>query len=193
MNPLHDIPDDWQHADIVRASAYDQRKECALDVGAHRGVVTRKLLELYPQVVAVEPTELCSLVPALANRHRMALGAAAGRAGLGYGKHNTGQTHLVPGEEVLVTTLDILCETHGYKPTFVKVDVEGMEYDVLRGGEQTINLHRPVVMIEENGLSQRYGHRTGAAGALLESWGFKRVLVLRTNAPDEDWIYKWNP
>lgn len=192
MNHLQDIPDDWQHADIVRVVQYDEAKTCALDIGAHRGVVTAKLLTLYPTVVAVEPTELCRLVPPLAHRHCVALGAVAGRAGLGYGKHNTGQTHLVPGDAVPVTTLDDLCATHGYLPSFVKVDVEGMERDVLLGGEQVLRQYRPVVMVEENGLSLRYGNPKGAAGALLESWGFKRVLVLRTNAPDEDWIYKWN-
>jgi FkbM family methyltransferase len=50
-------------------------------------------------------------------------------------------------------------------PAFVKIDVEGAEADVLRGGERTIRDHRPVVMAE-------IGSSFNACTALLESWNY---------------------
>ena len=34
-------------------------------------------------------------------------------------------------------------------PGFVKIDVQGTEYDVVRGGIETIRAHQPVLMIED--------------------------------------------
>jgi hypothetical protein len=100
---------------------------------------------------------------------------------------NTGQRHVVAGDEAEVIALDSL----NLAPDFIKLDVEGMEYHALIGAEQTIRTHRPVVMFEGNGCNRRYGVPDGEAGRLLESWGMRRVLTSRSNPPDEDWVYAW--
>lgn len=41
------------------------------------------------------------------------------------------------------------------KPDFVKIDVEGLELDVLRGMVQTISNHRPDIFVELHGVSER--------------------------------------
>lgn len=46
--------------------------------------------------------------------------------------------------KVQVVTLDSL----GLSPTIIKTDVEGSDYDVLQGGEQTLRQYRPVIMFE---------------------------------------------
>ena len=40
------------------------------------------------------------------------------------------------------------------KPDFVKIDVEGLEIDVLRGMTQTISNHRPEIFIELHGVNE---------------------------------------
>lgn len=51
-------------------------------------------------------------------------------------------------------TLDeAVCETRTLdsfrlRPTFIKIDVEGLEHEVLQGGAETIRAHEPVLMVE---------------------------------------------
>lgn len=196
MKTLHDLPDDWQHADIERVL-----RECfpplykfdtAVDVGAHRGVVTRKLLQHFHWVVAIEPGPLADQIPKEAQVLRCGVAERLGAGVMRDGNHNTGQRYFVPGEvgDVHVTTLDVALLGTG-RIDFIKIDTEGMEFAVLLGGAKVIRQHKPVIMLEENGLSLRYGYPQGAAGALLERWGYIRKMVLRSNPPDEDWVYVW--
>jgi FkbM family methyltransferase len=185
---LQDIPDNWQHDDVNAGLALVKRFKLAIDCGAHRGVITRLLATRFEQVVAIEPSELAShIVQPNVTVIQKAIGDRAQRVGMAHGKHNTGQRHVVEGDVVEMITLDSL----GLAPDFIKIDVEGMEWHVLVGGEQTIRTHKPVIMFEENGLNQRYGIHDGEVGALLSSWGARRVLVTRQSSRDEDWFYSW--
>ncbi|MGB5689328.1 MAG: FkbM family methyltransferase [Woeseiaceae bacterium] len=51
--------------------------------------------------------------------------------------------------EVPVTTIDLFLAATAHKPVgFIKADVQGHEYHVFKGGEQTIVEHRPVLLFE---------------------------------------------
>jgi len=185
---LHDIPDNWQHDDVNAGLSLVKRFNLAIDCGAHRGVITRLLAGRFDHVVAIEPSDLASRIEGEnITVIQRALGDKPQRVGMADGKHNTGQRHVVPGDGIEMITLDSL----GLAPDFIKIDVEGMEWHVLVGGEETIRRHRPVIMFEENGLNQRYGIHDGEVGALLASWGARRVLVTRQSSRDEDWFYSW--
>jgi FkbM family methyltransferase len=62
---------------------------------------------------------------------------------------------------VEIKTLD----SFNLQPEFMKIDVEGFEYEVLLGAEQTISNHRPILLIE--GIAQ--GDRVDQ---LLQSWKY---------------------
>lgn len=49
----------------------------------------------------------------------------------------------------------------------IKIDVEGMEPDVLAGGEQTIRRDRPVIFAEEHDQAEH-----DAIAAVIEPWGY---------------------
>jgi FkbM family methyltransferase len=56
----------------------------------------------------------------------------------------------------LVTIHEVPCQIRrlddlGLDPFFIKLDVEGYEYQVLRGAEQTLKTQRPVLMVESPG------------------------------------------
>jgi FkbM family methyltransferase len=57
---------------------------------------------------------------------------------------------------------------------FIKIDTEGYELFVLRGGEKTIRFYRPQMLIEYYAPNTRqFGYEPKAITDLLESWGAK--------------------
>lgn len=186
---LVDIPDDWQHDDIRLALTLVKRFGLAVDCGAHRGVITQVLSDHFERVVAIEPSELAGRIQ-FPNVEviQKALGDTEKRVGMADGRHNTGQRHVVEGDDVEMITLDSL----NLAPDFIKIDCEGMEWHVLVGGEQTIRTHKPVIMFEENGLNRRYGIGDGEVGRLLQSWGARHVHTTRRDSRDEDWYFTFD-
>lgn len=170
---LNDLPDDFQIEHIAAAMTWVGRKGVAIDIGAHRGIYTKFLVQRFQEVIAIEPTDLAHQIDRRATVIQAAMGAGVGRCRMQPGQRNTGQTHVVEGNDTIVLPLD----TYGFNPDFIKIDVEGMEFDVLQGGRQTILENKPVIMLEENGLCQRYGHRIDRASDLLLKWGYQRVAT----------------
>jgi FkbM family methyltransferase len=50
--------------------------------------------------------------------------------------------------EVPVTTIDAYCRSHNIRPSLIKIDVEGFEFNVLNGARDTLKQFRPSVLIE---------------------------------------------
>ncbi len=55
-----------------------------------------------------------------------------------------------------------------YRPTFIKIDVEGSELEVVRGAEQTLRTCKPMLMVES-------AHPKGPVSELLHAWGYKTL------------------
>lgn len=135
-----------------------------VDVGANLGVYTL-LASSVPgvRVVALEPSTeaFARLRENLELNHldgrvtslRVAAGAAPGEARLSRGLDamNAIVDGAGPSEPVEVVTVDAVAAEHGLAPvTAVKVDVEGMELEVLAGGARTIADDRPALLVEVN-------------------------------------------
>lgn len=106
--------------------------------------------------------------------HNVGIGDVAGEFEILIKENNAGQNHLenihVPTksgrprtrrvepikETITVNTLD----SYGFTDVdFIKVDVEGYEYAVICGAEQTIQRERPVVQLEMiEGQPEKFGH-----------------------------------
>lgn len=76
-----------------------------------------------------------------------------------------------------VITLDNLCR--GLTVSFIKLDIEGMELDALRGGRALITRCHPVIFFEQNNtarLSETYDYLTGVGYQMfwLETQPFNR-------------------
>lgn len=187
------FPDRWFQARFDRAGDFEPEARelafrhvtkwsCAVDGGAHCGIWTRHLVKRFDAVHAFEPcpANFCYLHDNInapnAVLHHTALGASHGSARMKPGpmrdpNQNSGQWHLAAGDEVSVVALD----DYGLDVGLLKLDVEGYEYFALKGAEQTINRCRPVIVVEENGLCERYGVKRGQCFDLLDSWGYRRV------------------
>ena len=59
-----------------------------------------------------------------------------------------------------VRTLD----SFGLAPSFIKLDIEGYEYDALRGGLDTLRRHEPVLLVEEFWGDPRVAELLGGLG-----------------------------
>lgn len=90
-------------------------------------------------------------------------------------ENNSGAYYVSNGEGVTILPLDSL---HLSKCGFIQLDVEGYEYDVLRGAEETLLRCKPVVMVEEKPLPQMRRHSYPAefrARRFLEMHGYREV------------------
>lgn len=76
---------------------------------------------------------------------------------------------------VLQVTTDSVCAQHGFKPTLLKIDVEGFEEEVLKGARVTLLAHKPTVFLELHGdLIARRGRKAASVLELLKKFGYSR-------------------
>lgn len=174
--------------------------DLVFDIGAHVGNRSLTLATLGARVIAVEPQPVFAdfLERHIACRRiilvREALGREAGRATLAISRrHPTvstlsrdwiGKVGGTPGfrsvawdheVEVPVTTLDALIARHGL-PRFCKIDVEGMEAEILAGLSQPI----PLVAIEH--LPAAHDVSRAAIERLAALGNYRFNLVIGENA-----------
>jgi hypothetical protein len=69
--------------------------------------------------------------------------------------------------EVRVRRLDDLAEELGLAPQHLKIDVEGAELAVLRGGERLIRRYQPTIFLSTHGPAVH-----AACCGLLAAWGY---------------------
>lgn len=169
---LKDLPDNHDIRHLEDALAHIKNRRVALDIGAHRGIWTKRLVDEFISVIAFEPTELASQITHEAAINQCAVGNISARVSFKAGTENTGQTYVVPGDDVDMITIDSMGLDY---IDFIKIDVEGMEYEVIQGAQETIMRCKPAIMLEENGLCERYGYQWGDAGRLVESLGYHHV------------------
>jgi colanic acid biosynthesis glycosyl transferase WcaI len=135
-----------------------------VDVGAHLGVYT-VLASSVPgvRVVALEPStasfarlrENIDLngIGAQVTAVQVAAGNRCGEARLSTGSDSMNGLVDVGegGETVTITTVDrLLADIPGTRVAAMKIDVEGLELDVLDGARATIERDRPVIVVEVN-------------------------------------------
>lgn len=93
-------------------------------------------------------------------------------------EHHLGSTRVIPNDEgtIELKTLD----EHGFQNVdVIKVDVEGLEIDVLQGAEQTIAKCKPIIVIERCVFnSQRFGLDKMASHNELDRQGYKRLFKI---------------
>ena len=81
-------------------------------------------------------------------------------------------------EQIKIDKLD----NFSIKPTFIKIDVEGSELNVLKGGIQTINANKPVICIEihtdKSLLRSNFAYSRIAINSFFNSIGYSKLAVL---------------
>lgn len=160
--------------------AYLRRGDLFVDVGANVGVYSLWASEIEGvDVIAFEPSSLAHAravenvgLNGLGDRIqvlRKAVAACPGEVRLTVGEDalNRITDDESDGSELVEqTTLD--AELVARRPALIKIDVEGRELDVLRGGRAAILRHRPALLVEVNDpaglmdLLEELGYQTWA-------------------------------
>ena len=156
----------YQAAPLLVCFSYCPNLETALDIGAHVGYTARIMGVRFKRVICFEPA--LDLIPFLrqnvpfAEIHPFALGAEHSWGKLHRPKAaNTGSGEVHPGNEFEIRRLDD-CDVG--QVDFIKIDVQGMELDVLKGGEKTIVRDKPLIFCEgtDDCEAERWLRRHGA-------------------------------
>ena len=216
---------EWRN--VVIANSICQPGDTILDVGSNFGTETilfALVVGRNGRVVAFEPLPQAFEVLAAAVRrnnleqvqlHQCAVGAQRGTFAFAVptNDRNMGTGSLVDADadvaesiEVDVLTLDdLLASAQFDHPKLMVMDVEGAEFDVLRGAARLLEKHQPTIVLEVNPplLAQR-GFTVAAARSFLEersyqchqitSWGLRTpdpsagnsnwICFARNNDPD---------
>jgi len=175
---LAELPPDHDLSHLRAALPYVRNWQRAVDVGAHQGIWTRELRKHFAAVESFEPVPANFWhLPELdhGEEHRVypyGIGARQEKARFAAGTENTGQWHIDAEGEVQaqIYPLDWF---HFNQVGLLKFDVEGYELFALQGAVETIETWKPVVIIEVNGLHQRYAVKDGAAELWLMQRGYK--------------------
>ncbi len=142
--------------------------DIAFDIGSNVGAISIALADAVGdegEVHAFEPNPAnyarlkanLALNPSLQNRvitNNLGLGSEPGTLYWHEDSGNPGNGNLDPKGDVAcsVVTLDSYCENNDVrKLDFMKVDVEGMELAVFKGGEKTLSRLKPIIYFETLG------------------------------------------
>jgi len=175
---LAELPPDHDLSHLRAALPYVRNWHRAVDCGAHQGIWTRELRKHFASVESFEPVPSNFWhLPELdkADSHRVypyGIGDKREQVRFAAGTENTGQWHIEEGGEV-EADLYPLDFFQFDQVGLLKFDVEGYELPALKGAAETIEAWKPVVIIEVNGLHQRYGVKDGAAELWLMHRGYK--------------------
>ncbi len=149
----------------------------AVDAGAHVGFWSIQMTKRFGRVKAYEPVATfrdCFYlnVSGLANVHLLpyALGAKTAKVGMHIVPEDSGGTYVHGSGTVPMYTLDGLMLE---EVDFLKIDCEGYEAEVVKGGEETIKRWKPCIIVEQkpHKLLPNFGIKGTPAVDLLKSWG----------------------
>jgi len=197
----------WTANDERRKQFYGQfvrPGDVCFDVGANVGNRTKILVSLGAKVVAVEPQPACMgvLRRAYGGDGRVALVRAA--LGSAPGKMEMMVDDVLPAISSLsqrwveavkasgrfshydwdrrvtvdLTTLDQLIVTHG-KPSFIKIDVEGFEYEVLKGLSQAVAVLSFEFTPECFDMTERSVRHLASLGPITATYSLGESMVMR--------------
>lgn len=163
--------------------------DTVIDVGGNLGFFVLILYELVGakgKIISFEPSKRLykKLIKTTRNNHlqnvsliNFGLGESKGNTSLYYNPKQTGLSSMVKSdedkllvEEIQITTLDKFSENIKERVSFIKIDTEGYEPQVLKGAIKLIKKDKPVLYIE---LGGKYWASSIEALKVLKELGYK--------------------
>jgi len=187
----------WGKQDAARRLAHEKGylEGVMIDVGAHCGLWSMWWAAWVNRIIAYEPIELYREIYHANMREEgntnyelipFSLNDARGTLPFRVDPANTGGTRMyAPGEDqdaelhqTYALTLDDDAPPRlfpGERYTILKVDCEGLEEKVLRGGETLIRDHEPLIVVEQKFEEKWFGYERRGAVKFLNKLGYVTV------------------
>jgi FkbM family methyltransferase len=158
----------------------------AVDIGAHVGTWSWPLSRMFSKVSAFEPlrahwdcfhknvpsTEDCEVV-----LHHCALGDREGRSKMVFNAKASSLSRVSASKGTEPVEVRCLDSFQFSDVEFIKIDTEGFEAAVVRGGADTINRCHPVMIVEQKpNNAEQHGFTQHEAIQLLAEWGAQVVM-----------------
>jgi FkbM family methyltransferase len=167
----------YQPRQLNRSLMFVTGWDTAIDIGAHVGLWSKELVRKFKRVIAFEPmpqmraclernvaSERLQIIP-------IALGNEHGAVSFDYDEAHTGATHIDTARPGLIP-LGRLDDFKLKGVSYIKIDTEGFELNVLEGARNTLVENQPIIIVEDkqHGV-KHYGQKPYAAIEFLESLG----------------------
>ena len=154
----------------------------AIDIGAHVGFWLKDMCNHFDYVYAFEPIEevrhcLSRNVTAMNYKtYSFGLGAKNDVINVNYNPTEPGNTHASKDGNQTIT-IRKLDDMNLPKIDYIKVDTEGFEIEVLKGGENMIKEYKPFVHVEvKERILQKQGISSNDVEDYLTSINYKEVM-----------------
>lgn len=164
--------------DMDHALKHCRKFDLAIQAGGNMGVWALALAAKFGRVITFEPDPmnfraLVHNTSTAANILSLpcAIGDNGGEwCGLDREAGNAGAHQVTAGDQAPIITIDSL---NLPALDLLYLDIEGFEMLAIMGAIETISKFKPVIAIEDKGLSVRYGKKQGDAERFLASYGYQ--------------------
>lgn len=174
---------------LAAAAELARGAECCLDIGAHTGLYSLVFARRARRVIAFEPwPRNIAWLHRTLDRNGVdnvtilpwAVALDTGILSFREGAHTSmGRLDAAGDFPVFAVSLRDLIARHGHRPDVLKIDTEGAETDVLRGGLDYLRERHPALLLSVHGAERRT-----ECLALARALGYTRIEPL--NARDID-------
>lgn len=161
-----------------------QRDDIVFDIGANIGLYSILFSQLTNNTFSFEPTDTYEflLLPNLEQNDiknvktfKLALGDKIG--------NYDDKIYMIWGEKpveknFIFTTLDEFTTKNNIIPKFIKIDVDGFDLEVLRGGKNLLLNNNITVCVEVNYALHTRGHKESDVLNFMSEIGYKHVVTL---------------
>lgn len=169
-----------EYVSLRTAYRFLRNRRTAIQAGGNMGAFPWKLAQTFERVITAEPDPVCfkcldvNVIDANVVKLHAAFSDVAGSVSIQRpDAANFGSQYVSAGGDIPAVTIDSLgvddCD-------LIYLDVEGAELKALTGAVDTIEASKPLICVEDKGLSTRFGTSKGDIGKWLETmFGYKRV------------------
>lgn len=145
-------PENYQLLHYETLLSYTKTRTLAIDIGAHAGIFTTRFARDFESVLAFEPIHGLTLranTDCFSNVEieDVALGDRSRPVQMRTRTDNSGDCRVAETGDTLVEQMPL--DRYQFNTiSCVKIDAQGSEYRILRGGAKTFARHRPPILIE---------------------------------------------